>query len=186
MNNFPRLETDRFILRQLRLEDAKDLFQYFSLDEVTEYYDLASFVEVSQAEELIRSWNERFEKQQGFRWAICTSTDNRVMGTCGFHNWSKEHYKAEIGYELAPEFWRQGVMTEVVGQVIAFGFEQLGLNRIEAFIDPGNIASRKLLEKVGLHEEGHLKECFYEKGRFVDAVLFAVVKNDWMYSKVPL
>jgi hypothetical protein len=53
------------------------------------------------------------------------------------------------------------------------------LNRIEAFVDPGNIGSRKLLEKVGLREEGYLKECFFEKNRFVDALLFAVLKKEY-------
>lgn len=180
MNNFPILETERFILRQLRLEDAPDLFSYFSKDEVTEFYDLESFTEVGQAEELIKNWNDRFTNAQGIRWGITFKHEDRIIGTCGFHNWSKEHFKIEVGYELSPPFWRQGIMTEVLKTVINYGFSRLGLNRIEAFIDPHNISSRKLLQKVGLTEEGTLRDYFYEKSKFVDAVIFSILKQEHM------
>jgi ribosomal-protein-alanine N-acetyltransferase len=178
MNPFPELETERLLLRQLGQEDAQHLFHYFSLDVVTEYYDLESFKELEQAVSLIRSWNQRFENGEGIRWGITLKTENRVIGTCGFHNWMKEHYKAEIGYELTPEYWRKGIMTEAIEEIVQFGFKELGLNRIEAFIDPENISSRKLLEKTGLKEEGLLKDCFFEKNRFVDAVIFAILKRE--------
>lgn len=103
MSTFPVLHTERFILRQLKQEDARVLFQYFSLDEVTEFYDLESFKKLVQAEQLIDRWNERFVNDEGIRWAITLKSEDRVIGTCGFHNWMKEHDKAEIGYELAPE-----------------------------------------------------------------------------------
>ncbi|GIP31686.1 GNAT family N-acetyltransferase [Paenibacillus sp. J2TS4] len=180
MTSFPVLETERLLLRQLTVKDSSDLFHYFSKDEVTRYYDLESFVEVEQAEKLIDKWNDNFQQELGIRWAITLKKENRVIGTCGFHNWFKEHYKAEIGYELTPEYWRQGIMTEVLKAVLDYGFKELELNRIEAFIDPDNISSRKLLEKSGLREEGFLKECFYEKNQFVDAVLFAVLKREYL------
>jgi ribosomal-protein-alanine N-acetyltransferase len=70
MKPFPTLITERLRLRQLRDEDANDLFHYFSKDEVTEYYDLESFTDVSQANELIHTWNGRYLEQQGIRWGI--------------------------------------------------------------------------------------------------------------------
>ncbi|WP_334071167.1 MULTISPECIES: GNAT family N-acetyltransferase [Paenibacillus] len=179
MQLFPQLETERFVLRKLTSEDARDLFHYFSNDEVTKYYDLDSFVELRQAEDLIQSWNRRFTEKRGFRWAITEKPNNKVIGTIGFHNWSKEHFKAEIGYELNPTYWGKGVMTEVLQETLRFGFEDLWLNRIEAFIDPDNIRSRYLLEKTGFHEEGYLKQCFYEKNQFADAVIFALLKQQY-------
>lgn len=178
MDRFPALETDRLVLRRLRHEDAADLFDYFRRDQVTAYYDLESFRELRQAEDLIQVWNRRYDGQQGIRWGIALKSADRIIGTCGFHNWFKEHYKAEIGYELSPEFWGKGFMTEALQKVIHYGFEAMGLNRIEAFIDPANTRSRKLLERLGFREEGFLRECFYEKGRFVDAVLFSRLKSD--------
>ncbi|BBH24735.1 N-acetyltransferase [Paenibacillus baekrokdamisoli] len=179
MKQFPVLESERLVLRQLKQEDSKELFQYFSKDEVTEYYDLESFKEIKQAEELIQSWNRKFESNQGIRWGISLKSEDRIIGTCGYHNWLKEHYKAEIGYELNPEFWLKGIMTEAIKEIIKFGFNELELNRIEAFIDPGNISSRKLLVKTGLREEGLLKEYFFEKNQFVDAAIFAILRKDY-------
>jgi len=179
MNDFPILETERLILRQLRLDDTVDLYNYFSKDEVTEFYDLDSFSELKQAEDLIKIWKERFNNLQGFRWGITLKTEDQIIGTCGFHKWSMKHFKAEIGYELTPKYWRKGLMTEVLGSVISYGFEELELNRIEAVIHRDNISSRKLLEKSGLNEEGSLKDYFFEKKRFVDAVIFSILKKDY-------
>jgi ribosomal-protein-alanine N-acetyltransferase len=179
MKAFPILETERLLLRQLKNEDSRDIFHYFSKDEVTKYYDLESFNEIGQAEELIHTWNQRYQEQKGFRWGITIRNVDKIIGTCGFHNLSKDNFKAEIGYELTPEYWRQGIMTEVLKAILDFGFVELELNRIEAFIDPDNLSSRKLLEKIGLQEEGYLKDYFYEKNQFVDAVIFAILKREY-------
>ncbi|PWV94498.1 ribosomal-protein-alanine N-acetyltransferase [Paenibacillus cellulosilyticus] len=179
MNDFPKLATNRLVLRQLRNEDAGDVFHYFAQDEVTQYYDLASFTEQRQAEELIEQWNDRFRRSEGIRWGITLMGEDRIIGTCGFHSWSKEHNKSEIGYELAPEYWRQGLMSEALAAVIAYGFEELKLNRIEALIDPDNISSRKLLVKSGLREEGLLRDYYFEKGQYVDAVMFSILHKEY-------
>ncbi|WP_456287964.1 GNAT family N-acetyltransferase [Paenibacillus sp. AK002] len=179
MPQFPLLETERLVLRQIIPEDARDIFHYFSMDTVTKFYDVESFTHIEQADELIRRWNHRFENNQAIRWGIALRSESRVIGTCGYHGWMKHHYKAEIGYELAPEYWRQGYMTEAIQKIMEFGFNHLGLNRIEAFVEPENTASRKLLEKLGLNEEGTLKQHFYWRNQFVDTVIYALLKRDY-------
>lgn len=185
MDHFPVLETERFVLRELRTEDAPDVFRYFSMDEVTQYYDLESFSELGQAEQLIGQWREKFRLQEEIRWGITYRTEDRIIGTCGFHHWNKAHYKAEIGYELDPQYWRQGVMTEVLGTIMRYGFASLGLNRIEAMIDPDNISSRKLLAKSGMTEEGRLRDYYFAKNQFVDAVIFAMLKRELASARLP-
>lgn len=175
--NFPVLETERLALRQLRLEDAADIYDYFSMDEVTMFYDLDSFTELKQAEDLIVYWNNRFNNIEAIRWGITLKSEDRIIGTCGFHNWAKKHYKAEIGYELSPNHWNKGYMTEVLEAVINFGFEELELNRIQALIHRDNVNSRKLLEKSNFREEGLLSEYYYKKNRYVDAVIFSILKT---------
>ncbi|MFC7680752.1 GNAT family N-acetyltransferase [Paenibacillus sp. GCM10028914] len=175
--NFPVLETERLALRQLRLEDAADIYDYFSMDEVTMFYDLDSFTELKQAEDLIMYWNNRFNNIEAIRWGITLKSEDRIIGTCGFHNWAKKHYKAEIGYELSPNHWNKGYMTEVLEAVINFGFEELELNRIQALIHRDNVNSRKVLEKSNFREEGLLSEYYYKKNRYVDAVIFSILKT---------
>lgn len=181
MPQFPVLETARFVLREIKQEDSRDLFHYFSSDEVTKFYDVESFTSVEQAEELIHRWNDRFNQEQAIRWGITLKSENKVIGTCGFHGWAKNHYKAHIGYELAPEYWGRGYMTEAIQQIIEFGFSHPGLNRIEAYVEPKNTGSRKLLENTGFREEGILKEHYYWKNQFVDTVIYALLKKQFLH-----
>ncbi|MBB1139088.1 GNAT family N-acetyltransferase [Myroides sp. WP-1] len=177
---FPTLQTDRLLLRALHFTDAPALFDYFSKDEVTAFYDLPTFQSIQEAHELLLAWQERYFNEDAIRWAITLQErPDHLIGTCGFHNFSIENSRAEIGYELHPDFWQTGIMTEAVRAIIPFGFQSFNLHRIEAFIDPINISSRKLLEKVGLQSEGVLRDYFYEKGKFVDAEIFSLLQREY-------
>lgn len=175
---FPRMETTRFILRQIELSDAKEVFHYFSQDEVMKYYDLDVLKDVSEARRIIKNWQKKYHKNEGLRWGIATKEDNKIIGSCGYHNWEKEHYKAEIGFELTPEFWRRGVMTEILQPILTYGFENMELNRIEALYDPENSASKRTLEKAGFIYEGTLRKSAFEKGRFCDAAICSLLKEE--------
>ncbi|QIY91691.1 GNAT family N-acetyltransferase [Chryseobacterium gallinarum] len=174
---FPVLETERLFLRQLTIHDTEDLFEYFSQDEVMEYYDLETFKTLEDAQRIIRHFNSEFGKGKGFRWALELKSEKKVIGTCGYHNWYREHSRAEIGYELNPLFWRQSYMKEAILPILTFGFESMGLHRVDAFIDPANISSEKLLTSLNFSKEGTLKDYFFEKGKFVDATIFGLVNK---------
>ncbi|MGE8293544.1 MAG: GNAT family N-acetyltransferase [Sphingobacterium sp.] len=177
---FPILTTERLHLRQIQDSDAPALFSYFSKDEVTLYFDLPTFQHLDEAYELVKTWQKNFLEKEAIRWAICLKDNpDQLIGSCGFHNFSTEHFRAEIGYELHPDFWQQGIMTEAISAIISFGFDSYKLNRIEAFIDPDNLASRRLLEKMNLVSEGILHDYFFEKGRFVDGEIFALLKKNY-------
>ena len=176
--NFPQLETERVILRKLQMNDAPSMFRYFSIDQVTKFYDLTTFTTEKQAEDLIESLLFKYEMREQIRWAIVLKDTEQFIGTCGFHELEEEHWKAEIGYELHPDYWGKGIMTEVINAVVQYGLIEIGLNRIEAIYDTRNISSAKLLEKNGFEVEGILKKRFYKKGQFVDGVIAAIVKED--------
>jgi [ribosomal protein S5]-alanine N-acetyltransferase len=178
-HEFPVLTTERFILRRMEEKDAGEVFDYFSKDEVTKYYDLESFTEESQAVEIIERWNTRFEKNEGIRWGIADKVSGKIIGSCGYHCWEKEHYKAEIGFEVHPDYWRQGVISEVLQPIIQFGFESMSLNRVEAFYDPENTASKECLFKAGFIFEGVLRKAAYEKGVFCDAAVCSILKEEY-------
>ncbi|WNS74703.1 GNAT family N-acetyltransferase [Bacillus sp. DTU_2020_1000418_1_SI_GHA_SEK_038] len=176
--NFPRLETERVILRKLQMNDAPGMFSYFSKEEVTKFYDLATFTSEKQAEDLIESLLYKYENRKQIRWAIVLKETGQFIGTCGFHEIEEEHWKAEIGYELHPDYWGKGIMTEVIHAVVQYGLIEIGLNRIEAIFDPRNSSSKKVLEKNGFEFEGLLKKKFLKKGQFVDGVIAAILKED--------
>lgn len=175
---FPVLETERFILRKIELSDALSMFRYLSRAEVMQYYDLEPFNHKQEVVELIESLLFRYKTERQIRWGITTKEENTVIGTCGFHALEHEHFKAEIGYELHPGYWRKGAMTEVVNKVVEYGFMNMELNRIEAFYHPVNYASHKVLEKNGFHYEGILRKRFYKKGEFIDAALASLLIED--------
>ncbi|MBL1221663.1 GNAT family N-acetyltransferase [Chryseobacterium sp. L7] len=174
---YPVLETERLILRQLNSHDAEDLFEYFSQDQVMEYYDLETFKTLEDAQNIIKYFNNEFEKGKGFRWALELKSEKKVIGTCGYHNWFPEHFRAEIGYELNPKFWRNSYMKEAILPILIYGFESMRLHRIDAFTDPANIASEKLLHSLNFKDEGILRDYFFEKGKFVDAKIFGLINE---------
>lgn len=174
---FPVLETERLILRQLTQNDTEDLFEYFSQDKVMEYYDLETFKTSEDAQQIIQHFNSEFEKGKGFRWALELKSEKKVIGTCGYHNWFREHFRAEIGYELNPLFWQKSYMKEAILPILTFGFESMRLHRVDAFIDPANISSEKLLTSLNFQEEGTVKDYFFEKGKFVDATIFGLINK---------
>ena len=180
LDDFPCIETERFILRQIEFSDANEVFQYFSRNEVTKYYDLDTFKHINEATKLIESWQKRFVKNEGIRWGIATKDSNKIIGSCGYHNWEKDHYKAEVGFEVTPEHWQQGVMTEVLQHIIKYGFEEMGLFRIEALYDPENEASKRTLEKGRFTYEGTLRKSSFEKGKFCDAAICSILKDEYV------
>jgi [ribosomal protein S5]-alanine N-acetyltransferase len=173
---FPKLETPRLILRQAYLSDAKTIFEILSDAEVTKYHDLSPPTSLSQVEWLINQRAKRFQAKQGIRWGIAHKSNNVVIGSCGYRY--KSPTLAEVGYELAQPYWRQGIMSEALNAIIQFGFQTIGLQRIEAMVMLENTASSELLKKLGFIEEGILRDYGFWKGQFHDLRLFSLLKQD--------
>lgn len=174
---FPHLETSNFNLRRIDSQDAEALFEIFSDEEVTRYYDLYPYTDLDEVRQLIEFFDESFELERGIRWGIARKSDNRLLGTCGFV-WLRR-FRGEIGYELGRAHWRQGIMREALPAILQFGYEKLGLNRIEALVMKENHASAKLLHSLAFREEGLLREHDHFKGQFHDMRCFALLKRDW-------
>ncbi|OKP67893.1 GCN5 family acetyltransferase [Paenibacillus sp. P3E] len=151
--NYPVIETDRLRLRVLTLEDNEAVFQHFSDEEVTRYMDIPPCRDIAEADEMIQFHID----DSGCRWGIFDKQQERMAGTCGYHCWrTGPPGTAEIGYDLSRAFWGKGLMTEALHPVIQFGFEQMGLEVIEATVDPGNDRSIRLLMALGFSREAEL------------------------------
>ncbi len=179
-HTFPQLETKHLVLRRITPEDAPALFRILGDDEVTKHYDDTTFTDVAQAKAQIEAWENGYKARRCVRWGITRRGEGKMIGTCGFYGIHTWHMRGSIGYELARAHWRLGIMCEALGRLVEFGFNELGLNRIDAVVIPENEASIKLLEKLGFHNEGLLKE--YEnwgaKG-FSDLYMLALTKGAW-------
>ena len=126
---FPTLSTPRLALRQVRTEDAAAA------------YGLDTFTETLQAE-LIEIFQKRFDNRIGLRWGMALNeTPDNLIGTCGYNLWVQPARRGLVGYDLARNHWRRGLMAEALAAVLKFGFTAMGLNRGEALTFPQNTAS---------------------------------------------
>lgn len=179
-DEFPCLETPRLSLRALRPDDRFAIFQLFSSPEVVRYYDLTQFEALDNADHLIMALIRRYEQQQAIRWAITLrGGGDRLIGTCGFNLFDHRGHFGEIGYDLHPTFWGQGLITEAMSAVIRFGFREVGLNRIEANVLPGNVASVRVLSKLGFKFEGVLRQRGYWADAYHDLEWYGLLQHEW-------
>ena len=178
-DEFPVLETERLVLRAVRPSDLSAIFAIFSDEAVTQHYGLETFTAVEEAAQRIAAIRQNYQKRRSLRWAITRHEDDTLIGSVGLMNVRPRFFNAAVGYELAPAFWRQGVMTEALTAVIEFGFLVMALNRIEAFVVPENVASIRLLEKLGFVDEGLMREYGYWRHAFHDLLLFSLLRKDW-------
>lgn len=176
---FPELETERLHLRQLTMDGLDFVYRHFSNPRVAEFLlDEPPLSDISEAREIIEFYQQPETKSLN-RWGISLKTNGQLVGTCGFHKWNKRDLHAEIGYDLSPDFWGQGFMTEALRAVIQNGFGRMRLNRIEAIVYPENQKSLHLLHKLGFQTEGLLREYHHLNGKFYDHYILSLLKRDW-------
>ncbi len=107
-------------------------------------------------------------------------TNNETIGRCGFHNWYKDHHKAELGYALSKDDYKQkGYMSEAVRKIIEYGFSTMNLNRIEACVGPENKASLSVIKKNNFTKEGYLRKHYIRDGEIQDSIIFSLLKEEY-------
>ncbi|MGG0824105.1 GNAT family protein [Paenibacillus turicensis] len=177
-DKFPMLHTERCILRKATDEDHVLLLELYGNPKVVEFLPLDIFTSIEDAEGEISWYRSIFKNKTGLRWIIEDRDSGRAIGTCGFLGYESEHFRAELGYDLLEDYWGKGLMKEVIQEVATFGFEQIGLNKIEAKVTPENMASQRLLEKLGFSREGLLRQHEFEKGSFVDILVLSKLRAE--------
>lgn len=173
----PVLTTGRLVLRQLQASDAEHMFIMRSDPRVMQHVNRPMAGALEDAMELIALINGRIEAQESFHWAITRKGEDGFMGLIGLWRVVKEHHLAELGYTLMHEHWGRGYASEAITAVTDFGFDGLGLHRIEAITRPANPASMRVLEKNGFVREGLLRQNILWNGVFHDSVHFGRVRK---------
>jgi ribosomal-protein-alanine N-acetyltransferase len=181
MNSYSqiRLETTRLVLRPFEEADAAALFAIFSDREVMRYWSTVPWESMAFAEDFVRRDREAVARGEHLRLAIVRRTDQTVLGMCTLFSFVPLCRRAEVGYGLARHAWGQGYMHEAVTRLLDYGFEHLALNRVEADIDPRNLASARSLERLGFRREGHLRERWVVGGEVSDSYLYGLLLKDW-------
>lgn len=171
---FPLLETQRLLFRKISMKDAEDIFLLRTNGEAMRYIHRPKLNSIDDAKELINKMNE----PDRIQWGLTLKDDNKIIGSIGYHRIEKEHYRAEIGYMLHPEYWNTGLMSEAIKKIIEFGFKEMNLHSIEAVIDPGNDVSRQVLKKFNFIKEAYFRENFFFEGKFWDFEVYSLLNNN--------
>lgn len=174
---FPNLETERLYLRRVVNEDVNEIFSLRSDKETMKYIPRPLVKTTEDALAHIAMIDEKIENNEGINWAITLKNDPKLIGLIGHYRIKPEHFRAEIGYMLLPEYHGKGIITEAIQETVKYGFEIMKLHSIEAIIDPENLASESVLQKSGFVKEAHLKENEYYEGRFLDTVIYSILNK---------
>lgn len=182
-SHLPELATERLTLRKMIVADASDMYEYASRPDVTKYLTWNPHPDRDFTREYLEYLGNRYSAGMFYDWAVVYEPDCKMIGTCGFTAFHCNNDCAEVGYVLNPEYWGRGIAVEALEKVIEFGFENLGLNRIEARFMEGNDSSRRVMEKVGMTFEGIQREAMLIKGSYANVGVCAILTSEWQMKK---
>jgi ribosomal-protein-alanine N-acetyltransferase len=174
-SNFPILKTERLLLRQFAESDLENVFNGLSHPDIIRYYGVSySTLEATKAQ--MEFFADLEKNETGIWWAVCSPDNQLFYGAGGLNSLSKEHKKAEIGFWLLPDYWGKGFMTEAMPLICNYGFDTLGIHRIEGIVETENLLCKKAMEKLRFQHEGTMRECEIKNGKFISLDIYAKLK----------
>jgi RimJ/RimL family protein N-acetyltransferase len=173
------LRTARLDLRPLAPADARALFALKSDPLVQRYGSHVPWTELQQAVDYLERDRRSLAEGRHVQFAVTRRDDGAMLGTCTLYELDEQCRRAELGYALLPSAWGRGYANEAVTSLLDWGFGHLGLNRVEADIDPRNTASARALERLGFTREGHLRERWIVGGEKCDSFMYGLLAAEW-------
>jgi len=176
------ITTERLLLRDFAVEDEAALRALEADPALYRYRDSGPPPEEETSASFRRTLDAiRLDPRPAYSLAVVLPAEGRLIGVVTLTITNRELGQAELGYRLGPDCWGQGYATEAARALVGFGFATLGLHRIYALCHPDNTGSRRVMEKVGMQYEGHLREDWrYRNGAWRDSLLYAVLHQDWL------
>ncbi|HEU4664969.1 MAG TPA: GNAT family protein [Dokdonella sp.] len=175
----PELADARVRLRALASRDADGLFALHSDADVMRYWSFPAWTERAQAIEHIERMQRERAVREFYPWVATLPGSDTLVGTCSLFGVDREHRRSVIGYALLPSLWGRGLAGAMLQLALGHAFEGIGLERIEADIDPDNVASCRLVERVGFVREGTLRERWRVGGGVQDTALYGLLRREW-------
>ncbi|MFN8165851.1 MAG: GNAT family N-acetyltransferase [Bacteroidia bacterium] len=175
---FPEIHTDRLTLRRMTTADLPRLFKLRNDPQIIQNTDRPSSSDMSAVEALFNRMDQGINRNENITWGITFAQQSELIGTSGFWRIDFAHHRAEIGYELLPEHWNKGIMTEALRAMLACGFSKMKIHSVEANINPKNESSRAVLLKCGFVKEAYFRENYYANGQFLDSEIYSLLERD--------
>lgn len=181
--DIPLLKTERLILRQMRVGDTADMYEYSCIPEVSHYLLWSPHPHMRHTREYLNYLQTRYRAGDYYDWAVVLRDTGKMIGTCGFASFDKANNSAEIGYVLNPAYWHKGYAEEAVRRVLQFGFKELLLHRIEGRFMEENLKSRRVMERCGFTYEGLRRKAVMIKGNYETVGICAILKDEYEKQK---
>lgn len=170
------IKTKRFILRPMRLKDAKDLTKNMNNWNVIQYLSSLPFpYELKHAKQFSGKIEKEMKKENPNDYVMVIEINGEVVGAVGAHHVMHKH-KAEVGYWLAEKHWGQGIMPEAVKKFMAHIFTEFKLRRIYSKVYAFNKPSMRVMEKLGMQFEGIERKGAFKNGKYIDCHIYAKIK----------
>lgn len=181
------LQTERLLLREFTEPDWAAILEYQATPAYRRFYP-----EAGRTEAEARAFVGRFMQWQrerprvNYQWAVVLRGQERLIGNCGIRKSGPDARDAEIGCELAPEHWGRGHPAELGRLLLRFGFSELGLHRIYAHCIAGNRPAVYWAQKLGMRQEGRLRENVCIRGQWCDTLVYGILEHEWQDSPLTL
>ena len=172
---FPVLTTERLVLRRMNADDAPEMFFLRSDAGVLKYIDREPAKSVEDAAAFIEMVNKGVDANESIFWAITHKDNPKLIGNICVWNVQKDHYRAELGYVLHPDFQGKGIMAEAMQAVLHYCFHTMKLHSVEANVNPANKASVRVLERAEFVREAYFRENYYFNGQFIDSAVYSLL-----------
>ncbi|HXP57032.1 MAG TPA: GNAT family protein [Streptosporangiaceae bacterium] len=182
----PTLPTARLRLRPFGDADADNLFALHSNAGVLRYWDAPPWRERARAGRFLATCRQMAEEGTGARLAADRVCDGMFIGWCGLSRWNPDFRSASLGYCLAEAAWGHGYATEAARALLEWAFATLDLNRVQAEVDTRNVASARVLEKLGFVREGTLREDCVVNGEVSDSWVYGLLRREWRPPSEPV
>ena len=178
---FPIIKiNDRITLRDVRLSDCKEYYEYLNHPEVSKFIPTSCLPSSPEgAKKELQFFRNLHNRRLSIYWAITESSTDKMIGACGFEKWSRLHQRLELAYDIDANYWRQGIATQCLTAIINYAFQEMQAQRVEAFLKPDNVASAGLLNKIGFTHEAVLKKYRFFQGEHIDVDLYALINDEW-------
>ena len=178
------IETQRLILRPFAATDAQAMYNNWASDpEASKFLTWQPHVSVEETGRLLADdWIPQYTKQDYYHWAIELKEIGQIIGSIGSMEQKEQVQTAEIGYCIGKQWWNQGLMTEALAAVMAYLFEEVGINRLELRHDTNNPASGRVMAKCGLQLEGIHRQAGHNNQGVCDSAIYAILAEGYHQS----
>ena len=173
------LETNRLFLRQFKLEDLENMFYNWASDtKVTRFLTWQAHTDINVTKSVLSEWINNYSDNSWYNWAIELKENREVIGNISAVKVNDKIKGVEIGYCMGKAWWGKGIMPEALKEVIAYFFNEIGVNRVAACHDVNNPKSGRVMQKAGMQKEGVLRAAGLNNQGICDDVWYSILSSD--------